>query len=141
MRINRLPQILFLILLVSCTEAKTRKNKIRLGVPPRTNFMHVFIAEEKGLFKKNELNVELFQAENLSELYSEKKIDVICTGLTESIVFSSEGHETKIIYRFSDSFTTDIIIAGSKIKDLSSLKKKKISFDGKWNSRRRILCR
>ncbi|MBK7053832.1 MAG: ABC transporter substrate-binding protein [Leptospiraceae bacterium] len=130
MRINRLPQILILILLVSCTEVKTRKSKIRLGVPPRTNFMHVFIAEEKGLFKKNGLEVELFQTENLSELYSEKKLDVICTGLTESIVFSSEGHETKIIYRFSDSFTTDIIIAGSKIKDLGSLKKKKISFDG-----------
>ncbi len=130
MRISKKHWIILLILLVSCSEAKSRKNRIRLGVPPRANFMHVFVAEEKKIFKKNGLDVELIQTENISELYSEKKLDVICTGLTESIVFSSEGHETKIIYRFSDSFTTDIIIAGPKIKDLSLLRKKRISFDG-----------
>lgn len=130
MLINRLFGILIVILLVSCSEAKRNKSTIRLGVPPRTNFMHIFVAEEKGIFKNNGIDVKINPTENINELYSEKELDVICTGLTESILFSSEGHETKIIYRFTNSFTTDLIIASPKIKDLSSLKGKKISFQG-----------
>lgn len=130
MRINNYIGIIFIILLVSCLEAKRNNAVIRIGAPTTTNFMHIFVAEEKGIFKKNGIDVKVIPSDNINELYSEKQLDVICTGLTESILFSSEGHETKIIYRFTNSFATDLIIASSKIKDLSSLKGKKISFQG-----------
>jgi ABC-type nitrate/sulfonate/bicarbonate transport system substrate-binding protein len=130
MRINKNLWILIVILLVSCSEAKSKEKKIRLGVPPRTNFMHVFVAEAKGFFKNNELDVDVVLTENINELYSEKKLSVICTGLAESIMFTNEGHETKIIYRFSNSFTNDVIIALPNIKDMTFLRNKKISFYG-----------
>jgi NitT/TauT family transport system substrate-binding protein len=92
--------------------------------------MSIFIAQEKGIFKKNGLDIEIINEENIGGLYSEKKLDVICTALTESILFSSEGQPTEIIYRFSYSYTNDIIIAKNKIKNLESLRGKIISFDG-----------
>ena len=56
--------------------------------------MHI-LAEEKGFLKRTGIDVKVIPSDNINELYSEKQLDVICTGLTESILFSSEGHETK----------------------------------------------
>ena len=115
---------------MSCNKVKEDNKKIRLGVPLQASFLPVFTAKEKGIFKKNGIDVELISNISLDELYGERKIDVICTGLTESIVFTSEGHSSKIIYRFTYSLLNDLIVANKNIKDIESLRKKRISFDG-----------
>lgn len=122
--------IIYLLLSLSCNEMKEKKVKIRLGVPPRASFLPVFLAKEKGIFQKNGLDIDLVLNEKVTELYSEKKLDIICTGLTEPILFSSEGHATQIVYRFSYSIANDVIVASSNIKNIESLRKKKVAFDG-----------
>lgn len=130
MRIINLICLIIIILFLACSKEKEGNAKIRLGVPLRVSYLPVFIAEEKGIFKKNGIDVELHIDENLSELYAERKLDIICTGLTESILSTSEGHFSKIIYRFTYSITNDLIVSNNSIKDMESLKKKKISFEG-----------
>ena len=85
---------------------------------------------EKGIFQKNGLDIDLILNEKVNELYSEKKLDILCTGLTEPILFSSEGHATQIVYRFSYSIANDVIVANSNIKNIES--------DNDWRS---IGCR
>lgn len=122
--------IIYLLLFLSCNGIKEKKVKIRLGVPPRVSFLPVFLAMEKGIFQKNGLDIDLILNEKVNELYSEKKLDILCTGLTEPILFSSEGHATQIVYRFSYSIANDVIVANSNIKNIESLQKKKVAFDG-----------
>lgn len=130
MQIIKLSWIIYIILFVSCGGIKEKKVKIRLGVPPRSSYMPIFLAVEKGIFKKNGLEIDLVLDEKVSELYSERKLDIICTGLTEPILFSSEGHSTQIIYRFSYSLANDVIIANPNIKNIEALYKKRVAFDG-----------
>ena len=122
--------ILCLLLFLSCSGIKEKKVKIRLGVPPRSSYMPIFLAEEKGIFKKYGLDIDLVLDDKVTELYAERKLDIICTGLTEPILFSSEGHSTQIIYRFSYSLANDVIIANPNIKNIESLHKKRVAFDG-----------
>ncbi|BDA80564.1 ABC transporter permease [Leptospira kobayashii] len=101
-----------------------------MGVPPHSGFSPVFIASEKGFFEKQKLDVELVISDNPADLYLEKKIDAICSGLTESILFFSEGHPTQIIYRFNYSLSNDLIVSSPKIKTIPELRGKKIAFNG-----------
>lgn len=122
--------IFFFTFFSFCTNIKEKKSIVRIGVPPRVSFLPIYTALEKGIFKKNGVNVDLVLDEKVNEMYMERKLDIICTGLTEPILFSSEGHNTQIVYRFSYSIENDIIIANPKIKNLESLFKKKVGFDG-----------
>ncbi|TGN10870.1 ABC transporter substrate-binding protein [Leptospira ilyithenensis] len=121
--------VLFLFI-AGCSEKNLDSNRIRLGVPPQSGFSPVFIASEKGFFKKQGLNVDLVISDNAANLYLEKKVDAICSGLTESILFFSEGHPTQIIYRFSYSLSNDLIVSSPKIKTIAELSGKTIGFSG-----------
>jgi NitT/TauT family transport system substrate-binding protein len=111
------------------TEVSNEPIRIMLTLWP-PNFLY-YVAEEKGIFERNSVNVELlfdpdyFQA---SEKYAFGDADGITIVFSDAIVHDSNGVDTKVVYNIDSSQFGDAII--SKAKNLTELRGKKIGVEG-----------
>lgn len=125
--------LLAVLQLFGCIKAYQESSKpIKIGINVWPGYAHAFIAQEKGLFKKNGVDVELMlkkeQYESL-ELYRDGGCDGVFTVMPDVIKLNSEGILTKIVYVVDYSTTGDVIIANPKIDSLLELRGKTISFE------------
>ncbi len=113
-------------------EAKeTRTIRISLCVWP--GFAHAFIAERKGFFEKNEVDVELVLVKeqiDSAQSYKNGEVDGIFTLVPDVIIANSENIPTKIVYISDYSDTGDVIIGRAEYDSLADLKNKTVSFEG-----------
>jgi NitT/TauT family transport system substrate-binding protein len=96
--------------------------------PP--NFL-AYIAEEKGLFEKNGVNVELlFDPDyyQVADRYALDEADGIAIVFSDAVLQNSRGIDTKVVYTLDSSQFGDAIIG--KAKNLTELKGKKIGVEG-----------
>ena len=96
--------------------------------PP--NFL-AYIAQEKGLFEKNGVNVQLLFDEdyfNAVERYDNDEADGITIVFSDAIIQNSNGIDTKVVYHIDSAQSGDAII--SKLKNLTDLKGRKIGVEG-----------
>lgn len=126
--------ICFALLLTGCSKAPQEpKPPIKIGINVWPGYAHAFIAEEKGYFKKNGVDVELIlkgeYGESL-ELYKNGGCDGIFTLIPDILMLNSEGIMTKVVCLMDYSTTGDVIIANPKIESLTGLKGKTVSFEG-----------
>jgi NitT/TauT family transport system substrate-binding protein len=113
------------------TDNITNSNPIKISVNAWPGYSHVFIAQEKGFFETNGVNVELMLRADYSEsqeLYLNGEADGVFEVLTDTIIHNSNGIETKVVY-VSDYSTTGDVIVGS-VDHLSDLKGKTIGIEG-----------
>ncbi|MDZ4728166.1 MAG: ABC transporter substrate-binding protein, partial [Leptospira sp.] len=123
--------LIFIILLIfSCHLPIEKKLTIRIGVPKEIAHASIWIAKQKNFLKEINLDIVIDSQNNLNSFYKNGKLDLICTTLTEPILYTAEGRDSKIIFRFSYTSGNDVLISNSKIKNIHQLKKKIISFDG-----------
>lgn len=122
--------LLSLLTSIGCQREDKLKSKIRIAVPKNLNYALLWIAKEKNFIRKSEIDVEFFAEEDPASLYQNRKVDLICSHLTEPILLHSEGINTEIIYRFTYTSGNDVLITKPKIKNLNELRNKKISFHG-----------
>ena len=103
--------------------------KIMLTLWP-PNFL-AYIAQEKGIFEKNGVNVQLlFDKDyfNAVERYDNDDADGITLVFSDAMIQDSNGINTKVVYNIDSSQSGDAII--SKLKNLTDLKGKKIGVEG-----------
>jgi NitT/TauT family transport system substrate-binding protein len=96
--------------------------------PP--NFV-LYLAEEKGLFEKNGVNVELlFEFDYLKVLdrYALGEADGMLLVFSDAFLQNAAGIDTKVVYTLDISQSGDAIIG--KAKNLTELKGKKFGIDG-----------
>ncbi len=128
--------IIFIIILISNSftllKAQAVNNKpIRLGFPIWVPDFLAYIAQEKGYFKKNnvDVNLTLFPGYNEAlDAYANGELDGIFAVYSDIIIKHSSGVNTKVVYNIDTSNTADAIVGkGNKLLDV---KGKKISVDG-----------
>ena len=103
--------------------------KIAINVWP--GYSHAFIAQEMGLFEKNNVEVELILKEEYSEaqqVYIDGDSDGIFEVFSDSIFHNFNDVETKIVYVADYSVSGDVIIGTGN--SLSEMKGKKIGVEG-----------
>ncbi len=129
--------ILLLICVVTGCADKAEKAKddgpIKIGVLVWPGYAHAFIAEKKGIFEKNGVNVELVLKKGISDLletYKNGEIDGILILVPDVIMFNAEGLPTKIVCVIDYSDTGDVIIGRAEYNSLADLKGKTVSFEG-----------
>lgn len=96
--------------------------------PP--NFL-AYVAEERGIFERNGVDVELlFEPEYFvaSEKYALGDADGITIVFSDAILHDSVGVDTKVVYNIDSSLTGDAVI--SKASNLTELRGKKIGVEG-----------
>lgn len=118
---------------IGCAKKPEPRPPIKIGINVWPGYAHAFIAKEKGIFKKNGVNVELIlkqeQGESF-ELYRNSGCDGIFTVVPDVLMLNSQGIPTKAVCVVDYSTTGDVIIANPKIESLAGLKGKVVSFEG-----------
>ncbi len=136
---NKMPTIVvfcFIILLIfnsyNPIYAQTMSKKpIRLGVTIWVPNFLAYVAQEKGYFKKNNVDVNLTLLQNYGDViksYSNGEFDGIFTVYSDAIIQHSEGINTKVVYNVDSSFKADAIVGNGN--NLIDVKGKNISVEG-----------
>ena len=126
--------ILILLLLsnsYTIVNAQNTKIPIKLGITLWVPNFLAYIAQEKGYFKKNNVEVNMTLLQNYGNVvnnYSNGEFDGIFTVYSDAIIQHSTGIDTKVVYNVDSSFKADAIVG--KGNNLSDVKGKKIGVDG-----------
>ncbi len=139
----KLPIVIGLILLtityvftkdmvVGSKHVESKRPKIKIAINEWSGFAPVVYAQEMGLYKKNNLDVEIILTPGMNEsteIFMKREADAICTVLSDSLVMRSNGVDARVVLIADSSLTGDVIIANSKIKSIKDLKNKYIGID------------
>ena len=94
------------------------------------NFL-AFVAQDKGYFKKNgvDVNLTLIQSYNDAvNAYSNGDLDGIFIVYSDAIIQHSSGIDTKVVYNVDSSYKADAILGNGN--NLTNVKGKEIGVDG-----------
>jgi len=126
--------VIAMIITMAASCSKTEKEQaIKIAINVWPGYAHAFIAQEKGIFEKNGVTVELMLRKDISdstELYRHGEADGVFTLVPDVVIFNSEGISTKIVHVTDYSDTGDVIIGKGQYNSLAELKGKTISFEG-----------
>jgi len=106
---------------------------IRIAMNVWPGYAHVFIAQEKGFFKENNVDVELILAKEVIdslEIYKNGGTDGILTIVPDVIMLNAERIPTKIVYVADYSDAGDVIVGRGEYNSLADLKGKTVSYEG-----------
>ncbi len=123
-----------LVFALGCSQEKIEEReplKIALNVWP--GYACAFLAEKKGYFEKNGVDVRLMLRKEYSqaqELYIDGEADGIFEVYTDSLFHNSEGISTKVVYVMDYSDTGDVIVGKAEFDSLLDLAGKRIGIEG-----------
>ena len=110
---------------------------IRLGVKVWAPDFFSYLAQEKGFFEKNKVNVELTLVQDYQQIldnYSKGDFDGMIPVYSDLIYQNSQGIDSRVVYAVDLSNTGDVIIGNlnNSITNatLADVKGKKISVEG-----------
>ncbi|HEY0579761.1 MAG TPA: ABC transporter substrate-binding protein, partial [Candidatus Nitrosocosmicus sp.] len=104
---------------------------IKMGITVWVPNFLAYVAQEKGIFKKNNVDVNLTLLQNYGDVikaYSNGEMNGIFTVYSDAIIQHSSGVNTKVVYNVDSSFKADAIVG--KGNSLLDVKGKNISVDG-----------
>jgi NitT/TauT family transport system substrate-binding protein len=126
--------LVFGLLAEGCTPKKGKeKTPIKIAINVWPGYAHAFIAQEKGIFKKHGVDVELIFKKDITEstqLYKNNEVDGIFNVFPDIINMNAQGIRAKVVYIADYSDTGDVIIGKPKFRFLANLKGRKVSFEG-----------
>ena len=133
--------ILSLISLVGCTTSKqegdSNNDKVRIAIQPYPLYTPIYVAKELGTLEKalKEIDVEVewtsFKSGPLvNESFASGQQDIGVVGDVPAIIAKSSGQDNIIISNaaYGEKALAILVKSGSKIKDPSQLKGKKIAY-------------
>jgi NitT/TauT family transport system substrate-binding protein len=94
------------------------------------NFL-VYVAQEKGYFEKNNVNVNLTLIQDYADAvrdYSNGEYDGMFIVYSDALIQDSEGIDTKVIYNTDTSYDADPIIGN--VDNITDIKGKKVGVEG-----------
>ncbi|MBS4214390.1 MULTISPECIES: ABC transporter substrate-binding protein [Neobacillus] len=114
--------------------AKEKKSSepLKVTLPTWTGYGPLFLAKEKGFFKKNGVDVELSIVEGLGErkqALASGKIDGMATALDVQVTLAAADIPVQVVWLLDDSYGGDGILVKNDIKDVKDLKGKKVAFE------------
>lgn len=110
----------------------SKNPKIKIALNEWSGYAPVVYAEILGLYKKNNLDVEIIFTPGMNESiekFMNREVDALCTVLSDALMMRSNGVDTRVVLIADSSESGDVIIANSKIKGMKDLKNKSIGID------------
>lgn len=125
--------ILIASTIAGCTTPAEVDNTIKIGINIWPGYAYAQLAQEKGIFEKNGVDVEFIVEADYSksiEHYINKEVDGVFSVYADAIFQNSQGVSGKVVYIIDYSDSGDVIIGKGEFNSLDDLKGKKISVDG-----------
>ena len=113
-----------------------QNNSVKITMHLWPGYFHSFIAQEKGFFEDEGVNVELVLIENIDDnlqFFKEGKADAAFGLQSDAMLLYSQGVPLKIVYIVDFSNGGDVVVSKLDIKTITDLKGKTVSVD-KLNS-------
>jgi NitT/TauT family transport system substrate-binding protein len=112
--------------------AKAEPGVFRMGIEPWLGYGPWRIAEAKGLFKKNGLNVKIINFstdDQINSAFASGKIDGTNVATHTALRFVAQGLPLKAVLLEDVSLNADAILAGPDVKSIKDLKGKKVAYE------------
>ena len=113
-------------------QESTSRNPIRITMHLWPGYVHSFIAQEKGCFNDEGIEVELIINEEIDEnlkFFQEGKADAAFGLQSDAMLLAAQGVPLKIAYIADFSNGGDVIVSKLAIKTVSQLRGKRVSVD------------
>jgi len=127
-----------LIFLTSGSMAFTAEDiKIAMGYIPNVQFAPYYVAEEKGYFQKEGLNVKFDygMSTDIMSLVSQGMIDFGISDGDQVIVARSRGLKVKAVYSMYVKYPVGVVaLQGKGIKNIQDLKGRRVGIPGPYGS-------
>jgi len=121
-----------LTFVTSCTEKADQKT-IRLGINPWPGYEFLYLADQKGFFEEEGLDIELVELASLADIkrvFEQGRIDAMASTIIEAVEVSLNSDQKihiALIPDFSDG--GDVILANKPIASIADLKGKKVGVE------------
>lgn len=131
-------RVIITLLLIAATTAScsrvhdVQKKPIRIAISIWPGYAYSFVAQEKGFFKKNGIEVELVFKKEYSDaldLYKNGQVDGTFEVFTDAVFHNSEGVPTKFVLVTDYSNNGDVIVARPDVKSILDLKEKPVGIE------------
>ncbi|PLS01003.1 ABC transporter substrate-binding protein [Neobacillus cucumis] len=116
----------------SSAEGKKSSEPLKVTLPTWTGYGPLFLAKEKGFFKKNGIDVDLSIVEGLAErkqALASGKIDGMATALDVQVTLAASKIPVQVVWVLDDSHGGDGILVKNGINSVKDLKGKKVAFE------------
>ena len=123
--------ILFFNPLVSTNAQSVAKKPIKLALTVWVPNFLSYVAQEKGFFNKNNVEVNITLVQNYGnavKAFSNGEFDGMFIVYSDAIILNSEGIDTRVVYNLDSSDSADAIVGNGN--SLSDVKGKMIGVEG-----------
>ena len=113
-------------------QATAQKAPLKVTLPTWTGYGPLFLAQEKGFFKKHGIDVELTIVDGLAErkqALAGGKIDGMATAQDVQVTLAASGVPVQVVWLLDDSYGGDGILVKKEIQSAADLKGKKVAFE------------
>ena len=120
-----------LLLAFAGANSTAHAEPLRIAIPTWVGFGPMYIADEKGFFRDEEVDVHLIKidAGNYEALFNEQ-IDALTSSFSELVIQQRVGGRTLLcVFALDESAGGDGIVATHDIQVISDLKGKSVAFD------------
>jgi len=110
---------------------ESTKVPIKIAINEWPGYAHAFIAEEKGYFEKNDVNVELVFDRDYTtsqQRYIDGEVDGVFEVLPDTMFRNTEGTPSRVVYIMDYSESGDVIVGS--VNSIEELKGKTIGVEG-----------
>ncbi|MDN3016346.1 ABC transporter substrate-binding protein [Paenibacillus sp. BSR1-1] len=132
--------LMLLLALAACGKEEASGNSkngkssepLKVTLPTWTGYGPLFLAKEKGFFKKNGIDVDLSIVEGLGErkqALASGKIDGMATALDVQVSLAASNIPVQVVWLLDDSHGGDGILVKNNINSVKDLKGKTVAFE------------
>jgi NitT/TauT family transport system substrate-binding protein len=124
--------LLAAIVLTACGSKPAGSEVIRIGTQPWIGYGPWWIAQEKGIFEKYGLKVELvdfIEDKEVNAAFASGKMDAANLATHTAIKLFASGLDLRIVLLEDASYEADAILAPSSVTSIADLKGKKVAYE------------
>lgn len=133
MKIIKSLSLLIAVLLLGACNDKAPEQTVRIGINPWPGYEFIYLAEQKGFFQQEGLNVELLELASLadvSRVFRQGRIDGMTSTMVEAVEMATSTQNQFDIVLVTDFSTgSDLIVANKPINSIAGLKGKKVGVE------------
>ena len=131
-----IPMLFLFFLSTSCSKVNQKNmdyNPIKISLDTFQGYAYIFIAKEKGIFKKNGVDVDIVLNQDYQvsqKNFANGLVDGVFSVFADAISASQQGVPLKVVCVRDQSIKADVIMAKPEITSVEDLKGKKIGVEG-----------
>lgn len=111
----------------------TPRKPLRVAISPWPGYEYVYLAQERGLFAEEGVEVQLVELESLGDsraAFENGSVDVFCASLVELLLSHAQGTRHPQVFLVVDwSAGADVLLGDGEVRSVGELKGKRIALE------------